>query len=493
MKPIPDWIEHELATIDLADASLDRRAQIVLEQLANKPSLSIPKACAGWTETQGAYRLFNHPRVTRDALLEPHRQATLQRIGQHPVVLLIQDTTELDFTRPQKPIAGAGRLNYERRHGFYLHPLIAVTPERLPLGTLAATLWAREPKDDDRDCDRLPIEQKESYRWLEGYRQAAAVARDVPQTQIVCISDREGDIYECLVAGQRPAQGPFADWIIRAEQDRRLSKAPSAADLPCRLWERRAATAAVAQVTVRVPRSGPRPPRKATLTVYAATVPLAPPARPAGCTVPPITINAVLIREEAPPAGQEPIEWLLLTSLPVGTRDQALLVVAYYTCRWMIEIFFHVYKSGCRVEHRRFATAAALAPCLALYLIVGRRLLWLTMLGRDCPELPCDAVFDAAEWKSVWTVVRQEPPPPTPPVLNVLLALVARLGGYLGRKGDGPPGVETMWTGLQRMTDLALAWTSFGPESHTFPLGKSPREPTSRGKPSDRQLIKPRV
>lgn len=473
-----DWIEQELATIDLADPTLDRRAKIVLEHLAEKPTQSIPSACSGWAETQGTYRLFNHPRVTLPAVLEPHRQTTLQRIGQHPVALLIQDTTELDLTRPQKQIQGAGRLNYERRHGFYLHPLVAVTPGRLPLGTIAATFWARGPKDDDRDPDRLPIAQKESYRWLQGYRQAVEVARSVPGTQIICISDREGDIYECLVEGQRPEHGPSADWIIRADQDRRLSASESDMALPRHLWDRLAATAPLGQVTIRVPRSGPKPPRKATLTVYAATVPLEPPARPAGCKVPPITVNAVLIREEQPPPGQEPIEWLLLTSLPVGTREQALLVVEYYTCRWMIEIFFHVYKSGCRVEQRRFETTAALAPCLAMYLIVAWRLLWLTMLGRDCPELPCDAIFADAEWKAVWTVVRQEPLPPTPPVLSVMLALVASLGGHLGRKGDGPPGVQTMWIGLQRMTDLALAWTSFGPDSHLSPLGKPPREPT---------------
>jgi hypothetical protein len=478
MKSMPDWSEQELATIDLGDATLDRRAKIVLEQLANKPSQSIPNACSGWAETQGAYRLFNHPRVALPAVLEPHRRATIERIGQHPVALLLQDTTELDFTRPRKPIAGAGRLNYERRQGFYLHPLLAVTPGRLPLGTVAATFWARGPKDEDRDPDRLPIAQKESYRWLEGYRQAAAVARCVPRTQIICISDREGDIYECLVEGQRPEHGPFADWIIRADQDRRLSESDPQTTLPRHLWERLAATAPLGRVTIRVPRSGACPPRDATRTVYTATVPLVPPARPSGCKVPPIAVNAVLVREEEPPPGREPIEWLLLTSLPVATREQALLAVAHYTCRWMIEIFFDVYKSGCRVEHRRFETTAALAPCLAMYLIVAWRLLWLTMLGRDCPELPCDAVFADAEWKSVWTVVRQEPPPSTPPVLSVMVALVASLGGHLGRKGDGLPGVETMWIGLQRMTDLALAWTSFGPESHTSSLGKSPREPT---------------
>src|SRR5512142_3216550 len=211
------WIDEELATLDLGDDLLNRRQKSVRRRFADRPRASIPGACRGWAETQGAYRFFSHPRVTAEAVLQPHCDATIRRIEEHPVVLLPQDTTELDFTRPQKRIQGAGPLNWERRIGFFQHVQLAVTPERLPLGVVAVTTWGRDP-EDHRKTDRrkqMPIEQKESYRLMQGYRRACAVAQQVPSTQIISISDREGDIYECFVEAAE-ASGPRADWIIRA-------------------------------------------------------------------------------------------------------------------------------------------------------------------------------------------------------------------------------------------------------------------------------------
>src|SRR5512142_2555920 len=195
------WIDQELATLDLGDDLLNQRQKRVLERLAARPSVRLPAACQGWTETQGAYRFFNHPRVTAEAVLQPHRDATIRRMAEHPVALLVQDTTELDFIRPQRRVQGAGPLNWEERIGFFQHVQLAVTPERLALGVVAVTTWGRDP-EDHRETDRrkqMPIEQKESYRWMQGYRRACAVAQQVPSTQIISISDREGDIYECFV------------------------------------------------------------------------------------------------------------------------------------------------------------------------------------------------------------------------------------------------------------------------------------------------------
>ena len=219
--PMSSWIDQELATLDLGDDRLNQRQKRILDRFAARPSASIPGACGGWAETLGAYRFFAHPRVTAEEVLRPHSQATLERIAEHPVVLLPQDTTELDFTRPQEHVAGAGPLNWEQRTGFFQHVQLAVTPERLPLGVIDAMTWGRDPQDDpktDRRKNR-PIEQKESYRWLLGYRRACAVAAAVPTTRIISLADREGDIYECFVEAQR-TEGPRADWIIRACQDR---------------------------------------------------------------------------------------------------------------------------------------------------------------------------------------------------------------------------------------------------------------------------------
>jgi Transposase DNA-binding/Transposase Tn5 dimerisation domain len=457
------WIDEELATLDLGDELLNRRQKCVLQRFADRPLASIPGACQGWAETQGAYRFFSHPRVTAEAVLQPHHDATIRRIAEHPVVLLPQDTTELDFTRPQERVRGAGPLNWEQRLGFFQHVQLAVTPERLPLGVVAVTTWGRDPEDHGKNDRRkqMPIEQKESYRWLQGYRQACAVAAQVPSTQIIALSDREGDIYECFVAAAE-VSGPRADWIIRACQDRSLSARSEEAQEFDKLWETVAATAALGRLQVRLPRSGRGPAREATLTVRATRVDLRPPQR-VGRKLPVVSVHAVLVREESPPPGGAPIEWLLVTNLPVETFEDACRVVSYYTCRWQMEVFFRVYKSGCRVEQIQLETEARLKPCLSLYLIVAWRVLYLTMLGRTGPDLPCEVVFAEEEWKSVWTIVRQEPAPAVAPSLNEMIGLVASLGGHLGRTKDGPPGPQVLWIGLQRMRDFAAAWQAFGP------------------------------
>ena len=208
-----DWIDEELKTLDLGDDLLNQRQKIILDRFAAKPSASIPGACRGWAETKAAYRFFAHPRVTAEEVLHPHSEATLARIAEHPVVLLPQDTTELDFSRPKKPVKGAGPLSYEERTGFFQHVQLAVTPERLPLGVIDEMTWGRDPEDYRKNDRRKtkPIEEKESYRWLLGYRRACAVAAAVPGTQIISISDREGDIYECFVEAARRsrARGPI--------------------------------------------------------------------------------------------------------------------------------------------------------------------------------------------------------------------------------------------------------------------------------------------
>jgi Transposase Tn5 dimerisation domain/Transposase DNA-binding len=460
---MPEWIDEELKTLDLGDDALNQRQKTILDRFAAKPSASIPGACRGWAETNGAYRFFAHPRVTATDVLGPHSQATLTRIAEHPVVLLPQDTTELDFSRPKKPVQGAGPLSYPERTGFFQHVQLAVTPERLPLGVIAAMTWGRDPADYPKNDQRKqkPIEEKESDRWLLGYRRACAVAAAVPGTQIIAISDREGDIYECFVEAQT-IEGPRADWIIRACQNRSTPQKSDEDETFIKLRQVLAAQAVLGQLKLQVPRSADGPAREATVTVRSATVDLKPPDR-VGRKLPPVTIHAVWIREESAPAGVKPLEWLLWTSLPVDGFEAACRVVEYYTCRWPIEVFFRIYKSGCRIEEIQLASEDRLLPCLALYLIVAWRVHWLTMLGRTCPDLACDVVFAEEEWRSVWTIVRREPAPVAAPPLNEMIRLVASLGGHLGRKHDGPPGAQVLWIGIQRMRDFALAWQAFGP------------------------------
>jgi hypothetical protein len=458
-----EWYEEELADVDLGDRRLNRRAIRVLGSLGKQPGRSIPGSCRSWAETLAAYRLFSHGKVSAGRLLAPHVAATTERMREHPVVLVVQDSTELDYTG--KPsMEGLGPLNWAERQGLFLHLSLAVTPERLSLGVVEAQCFARDPSQPHKNATRkqTPIEEKQSGWWLRSYQEANALAKKLPASKLISVADREGDIYEVFVAWQEE-EGPRAGWVIRACQDRRLTeKVLGAAWSYEKLFARVGAAPALGEVTFRLPRRGRRPAREVTQTLRACQVELKPPARK-GEKLPVVRVWAVLAREEDPPAGQEPVEWLLLTSEPVETPAAALQILDWYLVRWQIEVLFRTLKSGCRIEHLSLRESAGLECVLALYLIVAWRVLWVTMLGRLGPDLPADAVFAEEEWKSVYMVLTHQPPPAEPPPLSEFVRMVARLGGHLGRKGDGPPGPQTLWQGLQAMAQCALCWSAFGP------------------------------
>ena len=216
------WALNEMGTVKLGDERLNRRVVQVLEQLGDKPTPSIPTACKGWAETLAAYRFFDNDKVTMEKVLAAHEKATVARIGQHPVVLCIEDTTEVDYS-DKKETKGLGPLTYEARQGLLLHPTLAVTPDRVPLGCLRGFVWTRDPELHGKEKKRwkIAIEEKESFRWIEGYRGVSQLAAEVPQTQLVYVADRESDIYELFVEAHT-AQGQRADLLIRASQDRKL-------------------------------------------------------------------------------------------------------------------------------------------------------------------------------------------------------------------------------------------------------------------------------
>jgi Transposase DNA-binding/Transposase Tn5 dimerisation domain len=466
---IAPWVQEELVTADLDDARLDRRFELLLSALGARPNLSIPAACGGRAEMTAAYRFFDNDKVTFAKVLQPHADRTLQRLAAQPVALLVQDTTEADLTRPQMEVQGVGELDGARR-GLLVHTLHAFTPDGTPLGTVWAEVLNRTdgvshaPKAEKEHAKKhTPFEDKESLRWLTGLRQARDVAEHCPAVSCVCVADSEADIYELFVEPRGPLHV-----LIRACQDRALATAagghlrarvlatPLLYTVPLSIRGRQAKTAAE-QRGRRQDRQG----RQTTVEVRAATVTLRPPWR-CDRQLPAVTVNVVLVREPHPPAGAEPVEWLLLTTLPIDTPEQVRTVVAYYCVRWCVEILFRTLKSGCRVEERRFEHVDRVLPCLALMLIVAWRTLFVCRLSRECPDLDCEALFEPSEWQAVWVAVHKKKPPKKTPRLAEMVHLIAGLGGYVERP-ESEPGPQTVWIGLQRMYDLAWAWDTFGP------------------------------
>jgi hypothetical protein len=480
--PAP-WVVGEMKTVKLGDKRLNVRLGEVLSQLAARPTASIPAACGGRAEMVGAYRFCENENTSFDSVLQPHVDATRRRMAAQPVVLLAQDTSEIDVTRPDQQVAGSGPLDGNSRRGALLHLMHAFTPDGTPLGTVSATAWVREEEPINPSLSRaeraaIPIEEKESHRWVATLQRAREEAQLCSTTQLICVADSEADIYEVLVEGMREPRG--SDWIVRACQDRALlcENGQSCGEKLIRehvlrqpvlfhnMIQVRGRKAKVACETRG--RRQPRQSRDSEVVVRAARVTLRPPWRP-DRKLPPVIVNVVLVSEVNPPPGDVPVEWLLLTSLPIDTVEQVRQIIQYYCVRWMIEIFFRVLKSGCRVEERLFEYMDRLLTCLAVYVIVAWRTLYVCRMGRSCPDISCEAIFEPAEWKSVWKVVHREDPPAEPPSLGVFVCMVAQLGGYVNRKRDDPPGPQTVWIGLQRMHDFATCWQLFGPDTQNGP------------------------
>jgi hypothetical protein len=336
-----------------------------------------------------------------------------------------------------------------------LHTTLAVTPDRVPLGVVDQQIWTRDPSQFGKRHNRKtrPTSEKESQKWLNSLVVAAEMQAQLPGVRLVSIADREGDVYDFM--RQATPDGPAV--LVRAAWDRAVDHPQG------HLWALLESQPVAGRLTITVPRQPGQAIRQAQLSVRFAPIRLKPPrTRLKGERLPQLTVWGVLAREVDPPAGEAPIEWLLLSSLPVANVDEAVERVQWYSCRWLVEIYHKVLKSGCRIEARQLETVFNLKRYLALDGVVAWQVLYLTMLGRKLPDVPCTAVLEAHEWQALYCFTHHvATPPTTPPSLQEAVRWIAKLGGFLGRTGDGAPGVTTVWRGLQRLHDISHSWQLF--------------------------------
>jgi hypothetical protein len=345
-----NWVETEMGACQLHDARHAKRLAHLLGQLSEKPVHSLPSACHGWAETGAAYRFLDNPAIGEQEILSGHRHATLERIRTRDVVLLVQDTTFLDdgTTRPKK---GMGTVKVKVREEHRLHPPVAFTPARLNLGVLGLKIWQRPEQLAAQERHRKPLAEQESSRWLEGYQLACEVQQSGPDTLVVNVADREGDMHEWFLDALWRLPGERAAFIIRAQGHRRIANGKA----PRSLWEEMQKARAAGCLPVELTRQPDRPPRQVTLRVAVKRVTCNGARRPGG-RWPPVGVVAVYAKECQPPSGEEPVEWLLLTSLPVAAFPSAWTVVQWYRCRGARELFFRVLKHGWQIEPLRVQT-----------------------------------------------------------------------------------------------------------------------------------------
>ena len=445
-----EWIETEMRTLDLGDPRRARRVMQMIEQFSANPQASIPKACGSDAATKAAYRALGSEEISAGEIRLAHARATVERACSYKRVLVPQDTMALSFPT-LAGTEGLGPVGKDGTRGLFVHSGMAVTPEGLPLGIIHQQVWAREEEERKRNTRRKrPIEEKESFRWLE---MVDAVESTLPHDLDVWISgDREADIFELFAMPLRPG----LHLVVRAEHDRKVESEEGQ-------YLRHAVenSPALGHMEVSVPRSRKRKERTAKLQVRACTLKLLPPRNhPGRADLSPVPVSVVRVREvETTPEGEEPIEWMIITTLPVYSLRRAEEVVEAYAQRWKIERYHYVLKSGCGVEKLQLESADRIDRALSIYNVVAWRLLYMTYVSRVAPDLPCTAVLEDDEWKALFVVSskRPRPLPDQPPSVREAVRMVAALGGFLGRKCDKEPGIQAIWTGFRRLMDFTLA------------------------------------
>ncbi|MHC4854303.1 MAG: IS4 family transposase [Planctomycetota bacterium] len=451
-----DWAEQEFGGLDVGDPRLRVRLLTLARDFFANPLASVPEACDGAiSKAKAAYRFFANPQVDMDTILLPHTEATVARIGTHDVVLAVQDTTDLNYTH-HPATEGLGPLQSidDLTVGLKLHDTLAFTPQGTPLGLLDVQCWARDGSTEGqaRARKKLPIEQKESFKWLQSFRRVAEIQQLVPDTMLVSVGDREADIFELFAEARADPTGPKL--LVRAEKSRQRKVEQAY------LWDHMARQDLAGYQELLIPRKGSRKARTARLAVRFAPVTLRPPNGHKG---PAVTVWAVYSHEvDYDPAQiKNPLSWMLLTTVETATFDQACERLRWYAGRWGIEVYHRTLKSGCRIKDRKLARADRLETCLAIDMVIAWRLFWLTHQGRETPDMPCDIILAEEEWQALHAYIHQEPPPEQPPALQEAVRMIGKLGGFLGRQADGQPGTTVLWRGLRRLPDIAAGWRAF--------------------------------
>lgn len=455
------WIDREVAECRFADERLGQRLRTLLDQMAGAMGESLPLACQDWANTKAAYRFFSNGRVSEADILGGHFQATRRRFaGTTGPILVLQDTTEFSFQRERPDLVGqtcrvnsgqdkSGRFRMHTVCGLRMHASLAVTTDGLPLGLGAVKFWTRTKFKGTAalkrkvNPTRVPIEHKESIRWLENLRQSTALFGD--PGRCVHIGDRESDIYELFYLAQELG----THFLVRCCVDRLAGDG----------------THTVCDAIAEVPVQGEHQVevRDGNGTLDTAVVELSyrrlrvlPPIGKQK-RYPALTLTVLHARERDEPADRPRIDWRLITDLPVPSNQAAIEKLRWYALRWKIEVFHKILKSGCKAEEARLRTAERLVKLIAVFCILSWRVFWMTMMNRAAPEAEPGLVLTEMEITLLDRLIPDKATrPPPDKTLTVYLTKVARLGGYLARASDPPPGNTVLWRGWARLTDLSL-------------------------------------
>jgi hypothetical protein len=453
------WFDRELAGCSFADERLNKRLRKLLAQIGSAMGQSIPLVCQDWANTKAAYRFFSNNRVSEADILAGHFQSTRDRtVATDGPVLVLHDTTEFSYQRENADAIGitksinsgrdkAGRLRSHTVCGILMHSSLAVTREGLPLGLAAVKFWTRKKFKGTAalkkkiNPTRVPIEKKESIRWLENVQQSTQLLGN--PARCVHIGDRESDIYELFCAARQAG----THFLIRTCVDRLAGDG----DHTIADEMEEVAVKGLHRIDVRDNNGDPD---EAVLEIRYRKIRVLPPIGKQK-RYPALTLTVIHAEERGTPKNRKKIEWKLITDLPVASRADAIEKLEWYALRWKIEVFHKILKSGCKAEESKLRTAQRLANLVAVFCILSWRVFWMTMLNRSSPDALPTLALTATEIAMLDRLVNDKPKT-RGKTLSHYLTKIARLGGYLARANDPPPGNTVMWRGLSRLTDIML-------------------------------------
>ena len=436
------WAERTFGGVQLHDMRRTRRAVKAASNLAENPLGSLPAQMHTWKETKAVYRLLDEPDVTFAALMQPHLHQTREQATASPVVLLVQDTTDIDLSHRRK-ISGVGQIGNERGRGFFVQTVLAVRPERREvLGCLAQEPFVRIPAPEgEQRHERLKREERESDVWI---RQVQSIGTPESASMWVHVGDRGADMFPFFQA----CQATQTHFLVRAAQNRRVQE--NEEEITYSLLRARAFPSQASR-PFEVPARHGRKGRSTQLQLSFGQMTLLPPRNEPRAGKDPVTVWVIRVWEEQTPAGEEPLEWILLTSVPTTTLEQAWERVDWYGHRWLVEDYHQCLKSGCRIEQRQLQTVDGLMRLLGLLSPLAVRLLQVRACAGEDPERPASEVIDPL---MLAVVAQRSGGSPATMTVGTFWTEVARLGGYLARSHDGPPGWRTIWKGWLSLQTL---------------------------------------
>ena len=458
-----EWQEKEFIELNIGDKRLNERLKTIISGRMQSPNSSIPGSMKTWAKTKGAYRFFSNDKIDAEVIYEAHRNSTIKRIEDRQIILAPQDTTDISYPN-HKGKEGIGYItDSEYTKGFFFHPTLAVSPEGVPLGILDSQIWAREDnsfhktqEEKKKERKKIPIHEKESYKWLKSFNTLCEIEKtNANKFHFVSICDREGDIYELFYEHAKLSNENKPDILVRAKNNRSITDGNE-----YYLFDELNKHEEFAEYDIIIPRKQGAPSREAVIRVKYKPVIINPSIdlRKRNQYFN-IQLYAITTEEINPPKGVKPIQWFLLTTIPILNYADAFEKIEYYRQRWVIEIFFKALKSGCNIENYQLKTIERLKRVLAIDSIIAWRILFLTAIGRECPDLPASVLFEEYEWKALHARIHMtKDVPEEVPKLSVVMRQIGQLGGHLGRKSDGFPGIITLSRGLYELHSISIIW-----------------------------------